>query len=372
VQRSRIDADDLSTRAASHRRAPGGVRATNAGAHRRATMRDVAQLARVSLSTVSRVVNGSPVDATLAARVQDAVAILGYRQNLVASTLRRSSGVSSIAGLVFEDVANPFFASIHRGLEEVLRTRDILTFAGSSDENPDRERQLAEAFAARGADGLVISPAGGEQSYLARDRDAGMFLVFIDRPPRHIDGDFVVSDNFDGARRGCEHLIAHGHRRIGFLGDRKEIYTATERLRGYIAALNRHGIPEDPDLIRHDLFRPGDARAATRELLEQPEPPTALFTSQNLISIEAVTELHELGLHHRVAMVGFDDIPLANVLDPGVTVVAQDAFAIGIRAGELLIARLDGDEDPPKDAILPVALIERGSGEIPPPQWSLS
>jgi len=327
-------------------------------------MRDVARLAGASLSTVSRVVNGSPVDAALAARVQDAIAVLGYRPNLVASSLRRSDGISSIAGLVFEDVANPFFSAIHRGLEEVLRTRDILTFTGSSDENPDRERKLAEAFAARGVDGLVISPAGGEQSYLTRDRDAGLILVFIDRPPRHIDGDFVVSDNVGGAEAAVQHLIAHGHRRIAFLGDRAEIYTASERLRGFRIALERKGLPYDPLLVVQDLFRPGEANAATRELLRSPEPPTALFTSQNLITIEAVTALHELGLHHDVALVGFDDIPLANVLDPPVTVIAQDAFAIGRGAAEMLITRIDGESGPPRRAVLPVHLIARRSGEI--------
>src|SRR4051794_31001228 len=215
---------------------------------RRATMRDVARVASVSLSTVSRVVNGNPVDATLAARVEDAIGVLDYRPNLVASSLRRSDGLSSIAGLVFEDVANPFFSAIHRGVEEVLRTRGILTFAGSSDEDPARERELAEAFAARGVDGLIISPAGGQQNYLARDRDAGLILVFIDRPPRFIEGYFVVSDNVGGAQRGCEHLLKHGHRRIAYLGDREQVFTARERFDGYRAALRRHATPEDAGL----------------------------------------------------------------------------------------------------------------------------
>jgi LacI family transcriptional regulator len=329
-------------------------------------MRDVARIANVSLSTVSRVVNGNTVDAVLAARVADAIALLDFRPNLVASSLRRADGLSSIAGLVLEDVGNPFFSAIHRGVEEVLRTRGILTFAGSSDEDPARERELAQAFAARGADGLIISPAGGEQSYLMRDRDAGLILVFIDRPPHLIDGDFVVSDNPAGADQACEHLVRRGHRHIAYLGDREQVFTATERLRGYRAALARHGIAEEPELIVQNLFQPGDAHRATRELMLRPERPSALFTSQNLITMEAVTALHELGLHRDIALVGFDDVPLSNVLEPALTVVAQDPFAIGRRAGQLLIERMDGDRRQPEHAVLPVALIERGSGEISP------
>jgi LacI family transcriptional regulator len=118
--------------------------------------------------------------------------------------------------------------------------------------------------------------------------------------------------------------------------------------------------------VFQNLFRPGDAYRVTQELMSQPDRPTALFTSQNLITIEAVTALHELGLEHEIALVGFDDVTLANVLDPPLTVIAQDPFALGRRAAELLIARMDGDQSVPKHALLPVTLIERGSGEIAP------
>ena len=321
----------------------------------------------MSLSTVSRVVNGQQVDRQMEARVRDAIAVLGYRPNVTASSLRRANGGSASVGLVIEDVANPFFSVVHRGIEDVLRARGMLTFAGSSDEEPERERALAEAFAARGVEGLIITPAGGDQSYLNRDRDAGIALMFVDRPPRFLDADFVVSDNFGGAVMACEHLVAHGHRRIGFLGDRPEIHTAAERFRGYRTVLERHSIPEDPHVIRHPLFRALDAYETTRELLLGPDPPTALFTGQNLITIEAVSALHDLGLQHQVALVGFDDIVLANMIDPALTVVAQDPMALGRSAAELLLDRLGGDASPSRHVTLPLKLIERGSGEIPAP-----
>jgi LacI family transcriptional regulator len=334
---------------------------------RRATMKDVARTAGVSLSTVSRVVNGGPsVRPDLAVRVQDAVELLGYRHNLTASALRRADGLSASIGLIFEDVANPFFSAVHRGVEDVARERGVLTFAGSSDENPEREHELAEAFGARGVDGLVIVPASSDHSYLQRDRAAGVALVFVDRPARFIDADSVLADNAGGAANAVHHLIAAGHRRIGFLGDRPEVFTAAERLRGYREALARHGIGEDPELVRQIEPRAADAYGTTRDMLLRDEPPTALFTSQNLITIEAVRALHDLELQRSVAVVGFDDVVLADVVEPGITVIAQDPVALGRNAGELLFSRLDGYEGESRRVVLPTRLIERGSGELPP------
>jgi LacI family transcriptional regulator, galactose operon repressor len=335
--------------------APGG---------RRPTMRQVASLAGVSLATVSRVVNGGPsVRPDLAARVQEAVELLGYRHNLTASTLRRANRLSASIGLIFEDVANPFFAAVHRGVEDVARERGVLTFAGSSDERPERERELAESFSARRVDGLIIAPASTDHSYLQRDRAAGVALVFVDRPASFVDADVVLSDNAGGAAAAVSHLIDRGHRRIAFLGDRPELHTAVERLRGYRDALARHGIREEVALMRGAHHAP---YAVTRELLLAEDPPTALFTSQNLITIETVRAIHDLGLQRTVAHVGFDDVALADVIEPGLTVVAQDAAALGRSAAELIFSRLDGYAGPSRRVVHPTTLIPRGSGELAP------
>jgi LacI family transcriptional regulator len=335
---------------------------------RRATMKQVAALAGVSLSTVSRVVNGDPaVSADLAVRVHDAVVALGYRHNVSASALRRADRQSASIGVIVEDVSNPFFSAVQRGIEEVARERGVLTFAGSSDEQPERERELAEAFGARGVDGLIIAPAATDHSFLLRDRAAGMALVFVDRPGRFIDADAVLTDNAGGAARAVAHLIASGHRRIGFLGDRPAIHTAAERLRGYQEAHARHGLEVEPALVRHTLTRGSDAYAATRELLAGAAPPTAIFTSQNLITIDAVRAIHELGLQHTIALVGFDDVALADVVQPGLTVIAQAPVELGRQAAELMFARLDGDQRPSRETVLQPTLVARGSGELPGP-----
>lgn len=330
-------------------------------------MKQVASLAGVSLSTVSRVVNGDPkVRPDLGARVQDAVSALGYRHNVSASALRRADRFSASIGVIVEDVSNPFFSSVQRGIEEVARERGVLTLAGSSDEQPERERQLAEAFGARGVDGLIIAPAATDHGFLLRDRAAGVGVVFVDRPGRFIDADAVLTDNAGGAERGVAHLIAAGHRRIAFLGDRPEIHTAAERLRGYEAAHASHGLEVDAALVRHTLTRGTDAYEATRALLARDAPPTAIFTSQNLITIDAVRALHALGRQHEIALVGFDDVVLGDVVSPGLTVIAQQPVELGRRAAALLFARIDGDEGPSRQVLIPPRLVERGSGELVP------
>jgi LacI family transcriptional regulator len=333
---------------------------------RRATMKQVAALAGVSLSTVSRVVNDDPsVRGDLAERVHEAVAALGYRHNVTASTLRRADGLSASIGVIVEDIANPFFSAVQRGIEDVARERGVLTFAGSSDELPERERQLAEAFGARGVDGLILAPAGADHSFLLRDRAAGVAIVFVDRPGRFIDADAVLTDNAGGAAAAVDHLVAAGHRRIGFLGDRPDLYTAAERLRGFESALARHGLPGDKALVRHTMTRAADAYATTRELLRTDNPPTAIFTSQNLITIDAVRALHDLGVARSVALVGFDDVVLGDVVEPGLTVLAQDPVGLGRAAAELLFSRLDGAGGPSQQVVLEPTLIARGSGELP-------
>ena len=330
-------------------------------------MRDVAALAEVSIKTVSRVVNGEPgVSPALARRVLAASERLDYRHNMTASSLRRSDGRSATIGVVLEDVANPFASALHRSIEDVAVKRGVLVLAGSSDEDGERERRLVSAFASRRVDGLIIQPSSHDHSYLLTERRAGTAMVFVDRPPAFLDADTVLTDNTAGVKRGVRHLVEHGHRRIGYLGDMRTIATAADRHQGYVEELAEHEIKLDERLVRLDLRGIEKAEAATTELLTGPEPPTALFTGQNLITIGAFRALRRLGLHRKVALIGFDDILLADLLEPGITVIAQDPAAIGRTAADVLFRRLDGDRSASEQHIVLTRMITRGSGEIRP------
>ena len=330
-------------------------------------MRDVAALAKVSIKTVSRVVNGeSGVSPRLARRVMAASERLDYRHNMTASSLRRSDGRSATIGVVLEDVANPFASALHRSIEDVAVQRGVLVLAGSSDEDGERERRLVSAFASRRVDGLIIQPASHDHSYLLAERKAGTAIVFVDRLPAYLDADTVVTDNAAGVRRGVRHLIEQGHRRIGYLGDLRTIDTARERYEGYRTELAEAKIALEERLVRLDLRGIDKAEAAAKHLLTASRPPTALFTGQNLVTIGAFRALRSLGLHKMVALVGFDDILLADLLEPGITVIAQDPVAIGRAAAEMLFRRLDGDRSPSQKRVVLTRMITRGSGEIRP------
>ncbi len=333
----------------------------------RATIRDVAALAGVGLKTVSRVINGEPgVSPELTARVRDAAERLDFRPNLGARSLRRAGGKTATIGLLLEDVSNPFSAAIHRSIENVARARGVAVFTASVDEDPDRERALVQAFVARRVDGLVMVPAGADQSYLRSEVRAGLSLVFLDRPPGYLDADVVLADNQAGAEDAIRHLVARGHRRVAYLGDLRTISTARERHAGYEAGLREAGIAIDPPLVLHDLHSSDLAEMAAADLFRREDPPTAIFASQNLVTIGAVRALRAAGRQHDVALVGFDEVPLSDLLEPGLTVVAQDVLAIGRGAVEQLFRRLDGDRSPTVRQVVPTRLIPRGSGEIAP------
>jgi len=330
-------------------------------------MREVAALAKVSIKTVSRVVNGeSGVSPRLARRVTAASQRLNYRHHMPASSLRRSDGRSATIGVVLEDVSNPFSSALHRSIEDIAVKRGVLVLAGSSDEDEDRERQLVSAFASRRVDGLIIQPSSHDHSYLLTERRAGTAIVFVDRPPAFLDADTVLADNAAGVRRGVRQLVTLGHRRIGYLGDLHTIHTAAERHRGYLEELAEHGIEVDERIIRLDLHGIEKAEDAVTELLGLAEPPTALFTGQSLLTMGAFRVLRRLGLHKKVALIGFDDILLADLLEPGITVIAQDPAGIGRAAADVLFRRLDGDRSPSQHKVVLTKLIARGSGEIHP------
>ncbi len=329
-------------------------------------MRDVATLAGVSLKTVSRVINGeTTVAADLAERVHRAARALDYRPNLTARNLRSSDGRTRTLGVLLENVANPFSSAMHRAIEDAAVVRGVAVFAGSIDEDPVRERTLALALVSRQVDGLIVMPSGDDQSYLAAEQQAGLKIVFVDRSPRGLVADAVVSDNLGGARSGVRHLIEHGHRRIAFLGDVRSIQTAAQRVDGYASALAQAGLSVDERLVRWDLHDELSARTVTEQLIRE-QAPTALFASQNLVTAGAIRGLRALGLQHRIALVGLDDFMLADLLEPAVTVVSQDPTAIGALACRRLFELMDGQDLRPRTQMIGMSLRVRGSGEIAP------
>jgi len=318
-------------------------------------MRHVADMAGVSLKTVSRVINAEAgVTPATAERVTAAIAELGFERNDLAASLRHGRS-SSTLGLVIEDVANPFYSAIAQAVEAAARDRGFLLITASAREDAERERELVSALLRRRVDALLIVPAGPDHRYLASSSRA----VFLDRPPLGIEADTVLLDDHGGARSAVEHLIAQGHTRIACVADDSELYTMRQRIAGYREALTAAGLAEDPALLQTGNSDVAGAQAAVERLLRMPDKPTALFTANNRNTIGA---LHALaGAPNPVALAGFDDFELADLL--GTTVVRADPWKLGEQGAALAFARLDGDDGPPRTVTIPTQLVQRGSGE---------
>ncbi|MFE2985006.1 LacI family DNA-binding transcriptional regulator [Streptomyces sp. NPDC059262] len=336
-------------------------------ANRRPTLADVAREVGVSAKTVSRVLNeDGPASARTREQVLAAVAKLGFQPNLMARNIR-VGGPDTTIGLVIPDLGNPFFGAVARSIEDTVRDHGLTLLMGSSADDPDRERALTDKFLARRVSILMVVPSvGADHSPLRTHRAAGLPVIFIDRPGAGLSTDSVVSSNRAGSHDGVAHLIAHGHRRIGFVGDLPvKLYTRRERLAGYREALQEAGLPYDRALVANAHDQQG-AAAATSQLLGLADPPTALFAGNNIAALGIIAELAR-SKRKDVAVVAFDDVPLAEALEPALTVVAQDADEIGRAAATTALTRLDGDRSRARTVTVPTRLVVRGSGELPVP-----
>ncbi len=335
-------------------------------AFRRPTLRDVAAEAGVSFKTVSRVVNGEGgVSSDLMSRVEEAVESLGYRPDDRARQLRQSGTHAATIGFVLVDVANPFFSSLLRGIEDVASAHECLVLSGSTDGSVERERQLIEAFVGRRVDGLIIVPSGKSGSLLRSEVDRGTPVVFLDLETDTADADLVRSDHFQGAFNATKHLLSFGHTDIAYLGDDPAIFSARLRLEGFMDAMGQAGRKVPRTRVITGSRTEDEWYQVALALLQKSRRPTALFTAQNFTTIGAVRALHELKLQHAVGIVGFDDIELADVVDPGISVIPQRPRDLGRRAAELLLDRIAGHGGPWIRQVIDNPLIARGSGELP-------
>lgn len=333
------------------------------GRPRRPTMKDVADHVGISTKSVSRVLNGEPgVSADKAQQVLAIARQLGFRRNDLARGLRRRDRTETV-GVVVKHASTRFFDGLIRGIEGVAGDHGALVLTATA-RNADRAESMVLAMSSRRVDGLVIALSSDDQTFLHAEQAAGLPMVFVDQRPTGLAADTVIVDNADAAYGATKHLLARGHRRIGVVGPEANAFTVSERISGYHAAVAEALLTAD-GLVRVDCDGPAAAQQAARELLQLPEPPSAFFCLNNRCTIGTARALREASLSKSVGLVGFDDFETADLLDPPVTVVAQDVEAMGRRAAELLFARIKGHDGKPETTVLPTHLIERGSGELP-------
>jgi LacI family transcriptional regulator len=335
-----------------------------------ATIRDVARLANVSVATVSNALNSSDrVSPELLARVRAAVEKLSYTPHAGARSLRKRS--SGLLGLVVGDITNPFFSDLFEAVEDAAAARGYLVLLCNSSERSEREEAHLKMLRTQRIDGLILAPTGAASmnraSLLAQ---LEVPVVLVDRAMDGLGYDAVVLDNRKAGFEATSHLIGCGHRRIGLINGPEIVRTAADRMHGYREALLSAGLPFDPALICDAGFQERPAYGALIDLMALPEPPTAIFATNNLMTIGAVTALADRGLScpEDISLVGIDDQPWADAVLPRLTVIAQPVRAIGETAFGLLAERIAGTRlGPGTTTVLAPRLVVRRSCGSPAP-----
>ena len=308
------------------------------------TMRDVARLARVSVTTVSAIVNErGGVSPELTQRVEDAMATLDYHPNEVARSLRVNR--TSTIGMVVPDVSNFFFNDILAGAESKTRQLGFSVLLCDSHEDSSQERELLAMLVRRRVDGILLAST---EDTLVESRLSGRRppIVCFDREPRGFRGGVVLVDNILASFEAARHLIELGHERIGVIAGPQTILTGAQRLAGFRRALEEAHLALPEEYVRATSFATEPAYSAGLELLQLPNPPTAVFACNNRITMGLMRALRHLGLRcpQDVSVLGFDDFEWSELFSPRLTTVVQPSHQMGEVAAEMLIRTLMGSD----------------------------
>jgi LacI family transcriptional regulator len=302
-------------------------------------IQDVAKHAGVSISTVSRVLNGrGRVNDDVVANVQAAIQALHYTPNRAARSLRTQQ--TRIIGLLISDIQNPFFTVLVRGIEDVAQQNGYSLILCNSDENEKKERQYIEVLCAEHVAGAIIVPTHENQRSIQILNTHQIPVVAVDRRIPNIDS--VLVDNKRGAYEAVSHLITNGYRRIGIITGPRNTTTGRERLEGYYQALQEADIEVDPAIVRSGSFKTDSGRALAYELLDVQPGIDALFVTNNLMTLGALEALHDRNVHipDDIGMVSFDEMPWAALGPISLTTVTQPVYEIGSTAAMRLFQRL--------------------------------
>jgi len=330
------------------------------------TMKNVAEAARVSKSTVSHVINGTRfVDEETKRRVQRAIDELGYLPNAAARSLTTKR--SQTLGVIVGDVANHFFSELLQGVEETVRSEKYSLIVCNTGETLELEDHYIQLLLSHKVDG-IIAMATSEQWMSVREAQVQHLpIVFVDRAFAGLEGErFVGVDNVRGAYLAAEHLIELGHRKIGTLAGAQGLSTMRDRLRGFRQAMDDHGLEVPAEWIVPSALSAEAGHAAANQILATRERPTALFIANNYLTLGTLHALKDNGLRcpEDLSIVGFDDHPWAAVTEPPLTVVRQPAMRIGATAGQMILDSIHGREHEPRQVVLECELVTRQSCRV--------
>ncbi|HEV2117705.1 MAG TPA: LacI family DNA-binding transcriptional regulator [Terriglobales bacterium] len=331
---------------------------------KRITMRQIAARARVSVGTVSHVINNTAgVREPVRRRVLEAIERLGYQPSLLARGLRRNQ--TTIIGVIIPDISNPFFPLVVRGVEDIAYQNSYRLMLCNTDNDAQKEQVYFNELRAYRMAGLIVIPSA--DSRLVSLAGGEIPVICLDRCPDGWKGDSVTVDNQEGAYQAIRYLLELGHRRIACITGQLHVTSGVERLKGFKRALREAGVRIVPEYIQEGRFDRLSGYEKALMLLQFSPRPTAIFAANDLVALGVLAALRELGLRcpEDVSLVGFDDLELTSFTNPALSTVAQPAYQMGARATALLFERLRGENVPTQHIVMKATLKVRDSTAAP-------
>ncbi len=328
------------------------------------TMRQIAERAKVSIGTVSHVINETAaVRPKLRERVLEAIRGMGYQPSALAQGLRKNR--TNMLGMVIPDITNPFFPGVVRGVEDVAYKRSFRLILCNTDNDPSKEASYVRELRSYRIAGLLIIPAAGADigGHLRAYASASVPVVCIDRVPDGWRGDAVLVANAEGAYLATRHLIQMGHERLAVIAGPLGLTNAAERLKGFTRALSEAQMEIEPEFVQEARFDTASGYQAALRLLRMLPRPTAIFACNDLMAFGVLQAARELNLRcpEDLSIAGFDSLEFTELTDPSLTSVYQPGYQLGATAARLLLQRIDGMRSAPKKVLLPTELRKRNS-----------
>jgi LacI family transcriptional regulator, kdg operon repressor len=313
----------------------------------RVKMEDVAKLAGVSKSTVSQFLNKRYefMSEETRGRIENAIKSTGYQPNVIARSLKVKK--TNTIGVIVANILHYFSTAVSRGIEDYCNKHHYNVILCNADDNPQKERIYLEMLLAKQVDGIICATTGKNNELLKDLINREVPLVLIDRKLAGIEMDGVFSNNEQGARDAVAHLLAIGHRRIALLSpDLNGISTRQGRFKGYRQTLIAHGLQPMDEYIKF-VKSTAEVKESISDLLHMPEPPTAILCTNDLTTMEALHVLKQgnVKVPETIAIIGFDDSPWVDLLDPPLTTVNQQTYEIGLKSAEQLLTRIEHPQE---------------------------
>jgi len=330
-----------------------------------ATIKDVANRAGVSATTVSAYLNKSaPVKKATAEKIEKAIKELGYKPNLIARSLRQKK--TNTVGLIVGNILSHFYTVIAKTVEDTARKYGFSTILCNGDDDPEKELEYIKVLESSRVEGIILTPTGKNRDYINELIESGMKIVLIDRLVDGVECNAVVVDNENGSYKAVKHLIEQGYKKIGIINGSVDLTTGKERLDGYLRALKEANLPENEDLIKIGDFKKETGVNLSKELLEGKNIPDAIFSANLEITKGVLTTIKQMGLKmpEDIGLVSFDDSDLTQLFNSPITVISQPVYEIGSTAMEIMINEIKSDkniEKAPIKKILKTKLVKRAS-----------